>query len=199
MCLYRTGLSSAQRTFLRTAHIKYGIVLCAVVAASTNASSGQPAAPTVAKTDESSCRVFVQEFYDWYTPIAVSDKDQLTVSLRTRRPSFDPELWKMLVADDKAQSKANEIVGLDFDPILNSQDPSSKFIVESASVKSGRCNAVVVGINQGMQEEHVMPELILSNGRWVFVNFHYQNWVAGKLKNSNLVQVLKDLQKWRSR
>jgi hypothetical protein len=143
---------------------------------------------------------FVQEFYDWYTPIAASEKYRLTVSLSAKRLSFAPELWKMLVADDTAQSKADEIVGLDFDPILNTQDPSSRFIVKGAKVENGRCNADVVGINQGAEDEHVMPELVLTNGHWVFVNFHYQSWVAGKLRKSgDLMQALKDWASERAR
>jgi len=98
----------------------------------------------------------------------------------------------MLVADDEAQSHSNEIVGLDFDPILNSQDPSPKFIVKNASSRDGHCNATVVGINQGVEEEHVTPELVLAGGRWVLVNFRYESWVAGKLKKSgDLLQALK--------
>lgn len=179
------------------AHIRHGIALCVFIATSATLSSGQTPEPPATKTDGSSCRAFVQEFYDWYTPIAASQKDRLTGSLRPRRSSFDPELWKMLVADEKAQSKSNEIVGLDFDPILNSQDLSSKFVVKSASTKSDHCNAVVVGINQEIEDEHVAPELIFSDGRWVFVNFHYQNEVGGKLVYGNLVQALKDWQKER--
>ncbi len=198
--LFRPELSFARKKFLPAAQIRHGILLCVLVAASTVASFGQPTTPFAAKADERSCRAFVQEFYDWYTPIAASEKYRLTVSLRTRRLSFDPELWRMLVADDTAQSKADEIVGLDFDPILNTQDPSSKFVVKRASVKSGRCNAAVVGMNQGVEDEHVAPELILSNGRWVFVNFHYQSWVTGKLERSgDLVRALKYGAKERAR
>jgi Protein of unknown function (DUF3828) len=161
---------------------------------------GQTTKPTAAIPDASSCHRFVQGFYDWYAPVAAAATERMTVSLRQRQGSFDPTLWQMLVADEEAQSQANEIVGLDFDPILNSQDPSSKFTVNSASVKSSRCNATVVGINDGIEEEHVMPELILSNGRWVLVNFHYQSEVAGKLRNSgDLVQALKDWARERAR
>lgn len=106
----------------------------------------------------------------------------------------------MLAADDEAQSHSNEIVGLDFDPILNSQDPSSKFIVKSASVRGDRCNPAVVGINQSVEDEHVAPELVLFNGRWVFVNFRYESWVAGKLRRSgDLLQALKDWANERAR
>lgn len=176
------------------------VLLWVLVAPLTVASFGQPTSPLAAKADEGSCKAFVQEFYDWYAPIAASEKYRLTVSLRARRSSFDPQLWQMLVADDTAQSKADEIVGLDFDPILNSQDPSPKFIAKNASVKGGRCNAAVAGINQGIEEEHVMPELIFTDGRWAFVNFHYQSEVAGKLRNSgDLVQALKDWARERAR
>lgn len=144
-------------------------------------------------TDEVSCREFVQDFYDWYVPIATADKERITGRLLPGKSSFDPVLWKMLVADDEAQSHSNEIVGLDFDPILNSQDPSPKFIVKSASARDGRCNAAVIGVNRGVEDEHVKPELVLSNGRWIFVNFRYESWVAGKLRKSgNLVQALQD-------
>ncbi len=105
----------------------------------------------------------------------------------------------MLVADDIAQSKAHEIVGLDFDPILFSQDPSSKFVVEKVSAAGGSCNADVVGIERGVREERLTPELIRSSGRWIFVNFHYQYKTNGKLENSDLVGILKDLQMQRSR
>lgn len=152
------------------------------------------------RPDANSCRAFVQDFYDWYVPITSSRDDRFTVMLRPRKSSFGPKLWQMLAADDEAQSHANEIVGLDFDPILNSQDPSPKFIVKSATVKSDRCDAVVVGVIQGTEEEHVMPELIHSSGRWIFVNFHYQSVVAGKLKDSgDLVQALRDWARERAR
>ena len=142
--------------------------------------------------DERSCHKFIQDFYDWYVPIATADEDRITAMLLSRKSAFDPRLWQMLAADDEAQSHSNEIVGLDFDPILNSQAPSPKFIVKSASVRGGRCNAGVVGINQGVEDEHVMPELVLSDGRWIFVNFRYESWVAGRLRRSgDLVQALK--------
>lgn len=143
--------------------------------------------------DDRSCRKFVQDFYDWYVPIATADKDRTTVALLPRKSAFDPGLWQMLVADDEAQSHSNEIVGLDFDPVLNSQDPSSKFIVESVSARDSHCSATVVGIEHGVRDEHVIPELVFSNGSWIFVNFRYESWVAGKLRRSgDLVQALKD-------
>ncbi len=154
---------------------------------------GQAGTPATTTINANSCRNFVQEFYDWYVPIANASDKRFTVSLKPRQHSFDPELWRMLAADDEAQSHAHEIVGLDFDPILNSQDPSPKFKVRSVAIKGSRCNVAVVGVNEGVEDEHVMSELVFSNGHWAFVNFHYQSWVAGKLRSSgDLMQALKD-------
>jgi hypothetical protein len=173
--------------------------LLAFVAASSVALCGQDAQRSPVQVDKDSCRSFVQEFYDWYTPIAASAGTRVSVSLLPRQMSFDQKLWKMLVVDDEAQSKSSYIVGLDFDPILNSQDPSSKFMVKGVSIQGIHCSAEVVGIEQGVHEERVKPELVLASGRWIFVNFHYQDEVAGKLWKSNLLQILRYWQKQRSR
>lgn len=157
----------------------------------------QVAQTNVSNSDEQSCRTFVQAFYDWY--VANDDKDRFTASLRPRRSAFEPKLWNMLVAENEAQSHADEIVGLDFDPILASQDPSSKFRVESVSSNEGHCETVVRGVEQGTKRERVTPELRIVHGNWIFVDFHYQFETQGKLSESNLVQILKDLKEQRVR
>jgi len=123
----------------------------------------------------------------------------MIVVLRPRRESFDQKLWKMLVADEVAQSKATEIVGLDFDPILNTQDPSPKYLVNRVSMRGGHCNPVVVAVSHGVQGEDVMPELIRSNGRWIFVNFHYRSEDNGKVEDTDLLQMLNELKEERSK
>jgi hypothetical protein len=151
-----------------------------------------------AAVDEHSCRAFVQKFYDWYVPITDSRNDRFTVMLRPRRSSFNPTLWRMLVSDDEAQSRASEIVGLDFDPIVNSQDPSPEFKVVSATITGNQCRALVIGFNHGVREERVTPELTHSDGLWIFVNFHYRFDVNGKWQDGDLIQILKDLRKSRA-
>lgn len=148
--------------------------------------------------DEQSCRRFVQDFYDWYVPITNSRDDRFTVMLRPRRESFDPKLWQMLATEDEAQSHADEIVGLDFDPIVNCQDPSPQFKALSVSISDNHCRALVIGFNQGVREERVIPELVYSGRRWTFVNFHYRFEISGKWKDSDLIEILKDLQKSRA-
>jgi hypothetical protein len=65
-------------------------------------------------------------------------------------------------------------VGLDFDPFLNSQDPSERFVVESVVMKGAGCWVKVRGISKRQAQETVVPEVACTNGRCQFVNFHYE-------------------------
>lgn len=142
---------------------------------------------------ETSCRSFVQGFYDWYVPKALKAKERpVVVALKYRAQDFSPELTELLRDDSAAQAKSSDIVSLDFDPFTNSQDPSSHFVVEHATYGNTRCNAEVRGVEEGKKQEKVMPELEMSNGHWVFVNFLYGD-------SGDLVSLLKLLRKDRER
>jgi hypothetical protein len=156
----------------------------------------------VLSKDERSCQEFVQKFYDWYV-----SREVLDAKVREGHPSSDdvvrlrpqvlsPELRELLKEDSVAQAKAEDIVGLEADPFFDSQDPSPKFLVESVSVKDGRCNAVVNGFEEGKKQERVMPELISSGPTWVFVNFHY---VSKFPQDENLITMLKMLRDQRNK
>ncbi|HEX9510533.1 MAG TPA: hypothetical protein VF939_08620 [Puia sp.] len=86
-----------------------------------------------------SARIFVQKFYDWYFPLFAAPggkKDTIpssTVAINQRGEYFDIPLRKALIDDAKAQSKATELVGLDFDPFLNAQDVALGY--QTGSVK----------------------------------------------------------------
>lgn len=152
--------------------------------------------------EELSCQAFVQEFYDWYISRDVQYEKSRKVRttsdyvLQFRPDVLSPELRRLLKDDSEAQSKANEIVGLDFDPFFNSQDPSPKFEVESVSVMNDRCDAVVNGIREGEKQERIMPELVATGHTWVFLNFHYE---SKSPQDENLVSLLKMLRVERSR
>ncbi len=146
--------------------------------------------------DEPSCREFVQQFYDWYVSRAeLHLKSRLAGPpsndvLQFRPQSLSAELAQALKEDIEAQAKVkDDLVGLDFDPFLNSQDVISKFEVAGVRVKDGRCNAVVNGIEGGKKQELVMPELTASGGTWVFVNFHYGK--SEFSQDENLLSTLK--------
>jgi hypothetical protein len=148
--------------------------------------------------NEASCREFVQRFYDWYVGLDARNektheaRTTMDLALNLRPELFDHDLLEMLKADSAAQAKADDIVGLDFDPFLNSQDPSSEFKVERTKVDGERCRAVVFGFEQGAKEEQVEPELALRDGQWVFANFHYPQTKYHPV-DENLISILKSL------
>jgi hypothetical protein len=144
---------------------------------------------------EQSCQNFVQQFYTWYLGHNAHNEESRSAGpswddvLRLRPQALSPDLLALL-KDDLAASRANsdEIVGLDWDPVLATQDPSPKFEVESVSLKDGHCYAVVNGIERGKKHETVVPELAQAGRKWAFVNFHYKDQPP---QDENLISTLK--------
>jgi hypothetical protein len=113
--------------------------------------------------------------------------------LKRKTQVLSPELYQRLKEGSEAAEKCKgEICSLDFDPFLNSQDPSAHFKAVGVTRKGSSYWVDAYGIESGKRREHVIPELVQQNGHWIFVNFHY-----GKNKwtdDSNLLSILKDLQ-----
>lgn len=154
---------------------------------------------TVADRRES-CRKFVQEFYNWYSKR--SEKGMgISGAIQARRSTFSPELLRRLREDAAAAAKhPNEIVGLDFDPVLNGQDFAKKYVVGKVTRKGGSYFVEVFGIWDGKKSEipDVKPELVWINGRWRFENFHYQRDTK-KPNEDTLLSVLRQLRDERKR
>ncbi len=147
------------------------------------------------------CKKFVQGFYDWYVPSLTEESKMPTpeLAIQSRRAAFDVNLYKQLKADFDAQAKVSgEIVGLDFDPYLNAQDTSSKYVAGNVTAKKNGAYLVEVHSVTGGKRNpkpDVVPEVAFKNGKWQFVNFHY-----GKTdipENENLISVLKVLRESR--
>jgi hypothetical protein len=149
-----------------------------------------------------SCQTFVQSFYDWYLPRLVNETPLPApdLALRDRSSAFSPELLHALRDDAAARaSVADEIVGLDFDPFLNTQDPDSSYVLGRVMQKGNSCRVEVHGVASGQKrvKPDVIPELTYKHGRWMFVNFHY-----GKSKlpaDENLVGILASLRRDRQK
>ena len=142
---------------------------------------------------ETSCRQFVQQFYDWYLPKTQRWKGRPDDLVLKEKPAvLSPELTKGLKEDSAAQSKSHDdIVGLDFDPFLNSQDDGFERCTAGKTVIQGASCRVDVSCNFPKQKTELLvtPELHFTSGQWIFVNFHYT--VDGKAYN--LLTMLKDL------
>ena len=121
---------------------------------------------------------FVSAFYAWYVPLALQPQGGATWerALTKKASWFGDEIGRRLREDAKAQAMVkDEIVGLDADPFLASQDPCERYEVGKAT-KSGesyraRVYAVCGGVRQAMPQ--VIAEVTSTKGQWVFVNFHY--------------------------
>jgi hypothetical protein len=143
-----------------------------------------------------SARKFVQEFYDWYTPGVVKASERgRQFDWRSRASDFDPALFRALKEDDDAQAKTKgEIVGLDFDPFLNSQDPCAPYKARKVIQKRDH-----YWVEVDLECEHIKAErpivtveVMSKDGHWVFVNFHYSD---PKPSGADLLSTLQALKK----
>jgi hypothetical protein len=136
-----------------------------------------------AKNDQhvqESLRVFVQSFYDWYAPKALGSNSgpAWNNALRTKEGYFSPGLALKLRNDADAQAKAEgEIVGLDFDPFLNGQDPGEHYEVGKIVQRGESYWVDIHSVSSGKMSEKptVIAEVVQRNDQWRFVNFHYLN------------------------
>jgi hypothetical protein len=142
--------------------------------------SGCAVAQSPAPTDQDSCRRFVQAFYDWYAPLTRKETSAPAWerALRERRDAFTLALWQALENDARAQAQAHgDIVGIDFDPFLGSQDPAAHYRVRQVTVQGGKCSAGIwQGIANGAAKSappDAVAELIHSDGHWRFTNVRY--------------------------
>lgn len=144
-----------------------------------------------------SCRRFVQQFYSWY--VARSKKaGGEDLILTKKRASFSSKLVRRLKEDRLAANRSpGEIVGLDFDPVLNAQDVAQHYVMGKVTSKGGLFRAEVYGIWNGKKGESpdVVPELKRKGKRWIFVNFYYPS--RDKTPKDDLLHVLANLKRER--
>jgi hypothetical protein len=178
---------------MKTKHISViGIIILSMMFMNAKAQSSP---------DKESARIFVQKFYDWYYAcISANTPGNKNAKLFTfrnvviQKPEyFDVSLRKALIDDNEAQSKSNEIVGLDFDPFLNAQDvglkytamrvkqDGDKFLVNVHTTNAAQSNNSVIAFKLA-----VIAEVIKKDSGWQFVNFIYPSKDGG----TNLLSVL---------
>jgi hypothetical protein len=121
---------------------------------------------------------FVQSFYDWYRPLTADVKEAPAWRsvLQYKKSALTPELARALEADLETQAAATgELVGLDADPFLNSQDPCMRYEAGKASQKGESYLVDIHAVCLGNRSEApvVVAELLPKGSSWVFVNFHY--------------------------
>jgi hypothetical protein len=153
-----------------------------------------------------SVRKFVQEFYEWYVPKAPDlCTNSLELALKHRSYVFSIELFKALKEDSDAQARAREIVGLDFDPFLDTQDPCDRYELRGITRKGNTYLVEVFGVypvrpsDRPDEMPDVIAEVARRNGHWVFTNFLYPPVAKQFPDSSNLLAILKLLREDRRR
>lgn len=139
---------------------------------------------------------FVQDFYNWYVPLSKHERHEASsdVALKKRSADFSPELTKALKEDSAAAKNPGEVVGLDFDPFLNSQETVDRSVVGNTTEKNGAFRVEVYHFLDGKKDKkpQIIAEVKSENGHWVFVNF----WNSDK---GNLLDELRQLAKDRKK
>jgi hypothetical protein len=125
-----------------------------------------------------SARTFVQEFYGWYVPQALDEGSAPAWkrAIEHRGDALGSELAAALKNDLEAQEKvAGEIVGLDFDPFLSSQDPCERYDVGTVREDGSGYRVNIHGVCAGTRnaQPDVSAEVERQGGHWVLVNVHY--------------------------
>jgi hypothetical protein len=169
------------------------VPLCAYVLAQAIASTAWTSPPPA---NAEAARRFVLEFYDWYTPKALRGNagPAWHLALKWKPTVFNPPLLRALREDSAASAKAKgDIVGLDFDPFLASQDPESRYPVGKAS-RRGKFYYVNLHrflLGKPSPKPVLVAKLENHNGTWRFANFIYSD-------GNDLMTVLTELKRARS-
>lgn len=154
-------------------------------------------AQTKAQSSEA-VKDFAQGFYSWYVPEALrtDETPAWSVALKYKRDVFSATLFRALKEDSEAQAKASgEIVGLDFDPFLNTQDPCDRYEVGTVISQGVGYRVDIYGVCSGKRDEKpdVIAEVARHDGSWVFTNFLYPTI------HSDLLGTLKTLREERQK
>ncbi len=135
-----------------------------------------------------SSREFVESFYQWYVPRTHSRTTNRPweIALSYKRSAFSPQLAELLREDSAAQARCEDLVGLNFDPFLNYQEPAERYVVGRIIQKGQTYMADIYAVREGKQGEkpEVTAEFVEKDGHWFFVNFHYPD-------GDNLLSLLK--------
>jgi hypothetical protein len=126
--------------------------------------------------DRESVRRMVDGFYKWYVPLMQRERAEPAsdVALREKAALFSPKLLKALKEDSEAaRHSPDEIVGIDWDPFLDTQDPERKYVLGEIQATGDRFLVKVHGVRDGrkLKDPTVIAVVVKESGRWVFEDF----------------------------
>ena len=115
-------------------------------------------------------RQFVEGFYRWYLPIILNPQTSIAsdVALKYKASAFSPELLRLLKADSAAQAGCEDLIGLDFDPFLYTQDSEGHYEVGKITQTGQSYRAEIYGVRSGVRfdKPSVIAEFTVKSGHW---------------------------------
>lgn len=175
-------------------------VSAADVASHSNSNSNSSSSVNSSSTslsDKDAAGAFVQDFYDWYAPIAFRQKNSLPweQAITLRSDLFSAKLKVVLNIDKHSGKDADGVyAGLDIDPFLNTYSPCEHYVVGEVSEYEKSFRVAIQSVCNGKlrQKNVVWAEVSHSKkAQWQFVDFHYP-------EGNDLFEVLKNLRKRRN-
>lgn len=169
------------------------IVAFSLIMAASAAPAGMAAEAPGATA--ASAQAFTQKFYDWYVKQDSQNDNESAeeITLKQKPQFFDAVLMQALKEDLVASAKSpGEIVGLDFDPFMNTQDTCGPYKTGKVTQEGDTYRVEVFG--RCAPEKPGQPDVIVAlkqvKGSWIFVDFFYPG-------NGDLLSVLQELKKER--
>ncbi|MBD1385640.1 hypothetical protein IDJ75_10155 [Mucilaginibacter rigui] len=155
--------------------------------------------------DKESAKAFVQKFYSWYVALYNKDTPKSDLIALKKYPAyFDKTLGEALVRDYTEQPQnAGEILGLDADPFLSSQDTGfdylagdvkqvgDKFLIDIHSGTAGEPKKEIL-----KSETVLIAQVSNVNNQRRFINFLYPAKQGGGNLLATLASLRKDRQEW---
>ncbi|MES1195705.1 MAG: hypothetical protein ABUL58_02025 [Steroidobacter sp.] len=173
------------------------ILLCVVILLEWSATYAKDARESdqPIKADANAAGAFVQDFYDWYSPLAFREKNSLPweSALRQREELFSLKLVYALKRDSLATSNIDgTYTGLDFDPFLNTDNSCEHYLVGQVLEYTKNFRAEIQPVCNGKlhPKATVYAEIVFKKNHWQFTNFYYP-------EGRDLFQVLAELRKER--
>ena len=155
-------MSSIRHTSHAARRIARGAWMLAVTAAVQGCgATAKPASPDAAAVVTALYRDHFAHEQNW------------EATYRRQRALFAPELAALLDADGHAAAaNADEVVGLDFDPLTDAQDGMTAFQVAPVTLE-GRAAVVPVMLRLDTARSEVRIRLARSGDAWRVANIHY--------------------------
>ena len=152
-------------------------------------------ARTPVTEDKDSAGAFVQDFYDWYSPIAFREKNSLpwVSALTQHKELFSLKLVYALKRDSMASSNIDgTYTGLDTDPFVNTDNPCEHYLVAQVLEYTKTFRTDIQAVCNGKLQSRVVvsAEVVFKKDHWQFTDFYYP-------EGRDLFQLLAELRKER--